>query len=464
MKLILAAAALVLVLFTPDCVLACTCGTPTACASFEAAEAVLIGTVMRVEDRTAKDSHGVDYIVGQTAYVQVDEAFKGVKSQEMIFRGNGSSCDRHYGAGQRWLFYAYHNKEENTWFSAACDRSAELAWAADDLLFLRGLPGSAQKTRIAGTLRNRDYAPLAGVKVKLVSGFWTQEVVTDKNGVYEALGLPTGTYTIEPETPPNLKLRYTSRSLSAHEPAQRAEKVELKAKSCVVMNFHYAEDTLVRGRVFGAGGEPMRDVCVHLVFKDKPDDTPYLGDCTDENGRFNIDGVLLGEYFLVANEDGAISSDEPFPTAYYPGVFEREKATTLTFGRGDKLQDFDIHVPSQRASHVIEGRLLFEDGRPAMGVSVKFEAESKVDQVDAEANAIADSDGRFRLRVLEGIKGTVYGYMRAYSGEFLNCPKLEKIIKAREGIFTNSVSVEVNRDLQDLELVFPFPKCKRPKE
>src|SRR5829696_2842511 len=106
MKLIVTVAALVLLLFSPDSALACSCGgTPTTCGSYEAAEAVLIGTVMRLENKVAKDQNGREYITGQTAYVQVDEAFKGVKSPEMIFRSFGTSCDPQYGAGQRWLFY-----------------------------------------------------------------------------------------------------------------------------------------------------------------------------------------------------------------------------------------------------------------------------------------------------------------------------------------------------------------------
>ena len=62
------------------------------------------------------------------------------------------------------------------------------------------------------------------------------------------------------------------------------------------------------------------------------------------------------------------------------------------------------------------------------------------------------------------MKGTVNGYMFSYSGEFENCPKLEAIIKTRQEIVTNKINIELNRDHQDLELVFPFPHCKKAKE
>ena len=176
-------------------------------------EAVFVGTVTRVENKTAKDPTGREHIVGQTAYVQVDEAFKGAKAPQLIFLSYGTSCDVTYEEGQRRLFYARYSKQDKAWSIGGCDRSTLLQHAADDLLYLRGLPASAQKTRIAGELKTRDYKPLMGVKVKLIGESKTHEVFTNKDGVYEAYGLPAGKYFVEPETPLNLKLRFASGTL-----------------------------------------------------------------------------------------------------------------------------------------------------------------------------------------------------------------------------------------------------------
>jgi hypothetical protein len=52
MKLVLAAAALVTLFLLPGPVLACSCaGTPSVCGAFASADAVFVGTVMRVENR-----------------------------------------------------------------------------------------------------------------------------------------------------------------------------------------------------------------------------------------------------------------------------------------------------------------------------------------------------------------------------------------------------------------------------
>lgn len=89
----------------------------------------------------------------------------------------------------------------------------------------------------------------------------------------------------------------------------------------------------------------MRDVSLRLLPKDKPADGSYLGDFTTRDGRFKIDEIGLGEYYLVANHDGVTSSDEPFPLTYYPGVFEKAKATVLTIATGDKFDDDDNSHP-----------------------------------------------------------------------------------------------------------------------
>src|SRR5687767_80145 len=137
MKVTLLTLTFAVVLLCPDLAAACSCvGTTSVCGSFAAAEAVLVGSVTRVENKTVKGEEGREYIVSQLAYVQVDEAFKGVKTPELIFRSYGTSCDPKYKEGQRWLFYAYYKKEDKAWSIAACDRSSQLQWAEDDLLFL----------------------------------------------------------------------------------------------------------------------------------------------------------------------------------------------------------------------------------------------------------------------------------------------------------------------------------------
>jgi hypothetical protein len=466
MKLVLTVAALATLFICSRPALACSClGTPSVCGAFELAEAVFVGTVTRVENQTARDEDGQENIVGQVAYVQVDEAFKGVKASELIFRSYNTSCDTRYEAGERRLFYANYGKEDKAWAIGGCGRSTLLQGAGDDLLYLRGLPGSAQKTRIAGELWNRaNEKPLAGVKVKLIGERATHEVFSDTNGVYEIYDLPAGKYIIKPETPLNLKLDMSLRAGTVARAELGREQVDLIEKSCAGIDFYFTENTVIKGTVYSVNGQPMPDVCVRLMLKDKPKETPYISDCTDENGRFKIDDIGLGEYFLIANDDNVITSDEPFPLTYYPGVLEKEKATILTIASGDKLQDFDIHIPSQRPTRTIEGRLLFSDGRPVDDGSVEFASEEKPGQDQDRVFVTTDAEGRFKLSVLEGSQGTLHGSLLHLSRDYANCPKINQLVKAYKDLETNRVNVEMSRDYQNIELIFPFPYCAKSKE
>jgi len=465
MKRILALAAFVIIALSPRLALACGClGTSSVCKAFAGAEAVFVGSVTRVSNKTSKDENGNEYIVSQVANVQVEEAFKGAKEPELTFRSYGTSCDVTYKEGQRRLFYASYNKEDKAWSIHVCGRSTLVEYAADDLSFLRGLPGSAQRTRISGELKTRDHKPLMGVKVKLVGQTKTYEVFTDKNGVYEMYDLPAGKYGVAPETPLNLKLNIAIGEVTADSVDRTHPVVELKEKSCAGMNFYFTENTAITGRVLGADGQPMNNVCVRLRLKEKPAETPFLLDCTESDGSFKIDEIALGEYYLVANDDGVISSNEPFPLTYYPGVFDKAKATVLNIASGDKLEDFDIHIPSQKPTRTIEGRLLFSDGRPAEGESVEFASEEKSGQSQDRVYVNTDAEGRFKLSVLEGSKGTLHGSLYAHSLDLPNCPQIDKLVKAYKDIETKRIKLELNRDHQDIELVLAVPYCAKAKE
>ena len=437
----------------------------TVCTAFKDAEAVFVGTVMSVENQTARDEEGREHVTGQIARVQVDEAFKGAKASILTFRSYNSSCDVRYEEGQQWLFFARYNEAEKSWAIGVCGRSTLRQFAAGDLLYLRNLPQAAQTTRISGRLwSGGDRQPLTGVKVKLIGESKTYEVFTDQNGVYEAYDLPAGKYAIEPETPVNLKLNFSIRPAATEIDDQKRQRVELKEKSCTGVDFVFVGDSSVKGTVFGANGLPMNRVCVRLRLKDNPKETPFLLGCTKEDGRFAIDQIGPGDYYLVANDDGVISSDEPFPLTYYPGVLEQEKATVLTIANGDKLEDFDIHIRSQRPTRTIQGRLLFSDGRPVDDGSIEFASEEKPGQVQDHVYAKTDAEGRFKISVLEGSKGTLHGLLYSFSLESAQCPQIDKLNKAYKDLETRRITLELNRDHANIELVFPFPFCPKAKK
>ncbi len=258
-----------LFIFSAGVAEACSCmGYPSVCGSYQMADAVFIGSVQRVEQPPlVKDEDGEEYAAGQTAYIQVEKVFKGMKQQtEVIFRTEGSSCDAIYKEGQRWLFYAYYDKKSKRWSTHACDRNTRIEDAGDDLLYLQGLPASAQKTRIAGVLKHYENDPaegfkrvknISGVKIKITGDEQTYEVYTDKNGAYEIYGLPPGKYTIEPEPVAGLKASFPIFYGEVERSFDAPFKLVLREKSCAGANFIYSSETSISRTVFGDDGRAL---------------------------------------------------------------------------------------------------------------------------------------------------------------------------------------------------------------
>jgi hypothetical protein len=189
-------------------------------------------------------------------------------------------------------------------------------------------------------------------------------------------------------------------------------------------------------------------------------------DCTGEDGSFAITELQPGGYVLVANDRNKISSRQPFPTLYFPNVFERERAGIITLGAGDHLEGFDILVPKSEETVTVEGVLLYSDGKPVADEGVEFKAEKGAANVDGDVRVKTDARGRFRLKILKGLRGELYGDMYTYLREYENCPQLDAIVKKEGGsgtVMTPALKIRADADLFDVELKYPFPGCKKAK-
>ena len=97
--------------------------------------------------------------------------------------------------------------------------------------------------------------------------------------------------------------------------------------------------------VFGQGNgvrcmNPMNLICVSLI----PTDREHYGGCsalTDEKGRFKIDGVEAGSYFLMLNNDDKMNPKK-LPRLYYQNVRTTENARRFTIRHGESLRNLNF--------------------------------------------------------------------------------------------------------------------------
>lgn len=460
---------------------ACSCGpTPTVLESFDGSEVVAILRLKSVEKAT--DGRYVDGV--KSSVLEVIKVFKGNKvrpGDQLTFgQGGGADCIWTFNEkaiGDEYLLYLVAPKKPGeVWLGFGCGRSRGVESATDDLLYLNNLPKVAGKTRVSGTihLEDADDVRRDGIKIRITDGKRKFDTKTDAHGVYEVYDIPAGKYFVEFEPIKGWKLNtfYLSYSRSI-DPAADPKvlpriPIIVEDKKHASLDLHFEIDNAIRGRIIGPDGNPMGAVCLHAIDPDPAVKSGYHADCTDTDGSFTIDELPRGKYILVINDDGKIDADEPFPTFYYPNVTDRSKATVLYIGPGEFIDGVNITVPEVADTVTVEGVLLYSDGKPVADEKVQFNATGTEPDSLGDSTGGTDNEGRFSFKILTGSRGTLFGSMYTYSGEFVNCPKLEKLIKASgksvPSIRTAPLSIEADRNIAGLVLKFPFPRCEKAKD
>jgi hypothetical protein len=487
---------LFVLLIARDSVRACSCGPrPTVLDSYDSSDVVIITRLLSVE--RAKDTDDRHYVDGvRSSTMVVEKVFKGtlkVNDQIVFGQGGGADCIwtfKEEWVGDQFLFYLrpprkdsdksfFPLSEPDWWFAVTCGRSTGLEYATEDLLYLQNMSKLRGKTRISGSIRGGWRNPDIDVEnklIKIIGPKKTYQVKTGAHGVFEIYDLPPDKYLIEPEIPSGYKIDRFMMHYSPSVARTDDDETELKSpkqvpvvlepKKHAGVNIDFEIDNAVRGKVIDPNGKPMYGVCVYLWQTDQKEGFGPFG-CTDEKGKFEITEASSGQYVVVANNDGKLSAHEPFKTLYYPGVLERERAATITIGPGQVVNDIDIVVPKLEETIVVEGILKYSDGKPVAEEWVKFQAE-KTDGIDGDASGKTDVAGHFSFKILKGVKGELSAEDWVYLGEYVNCPKLDSLIKKSGNdhlnIKTNVMQIIAERDLYNLELTFPFPRCEKAKE
>ncbi|HEY9283805.1 MAG TPA: hypothetical protein VIP46_10155 [Pyrinomonadaceae bacterium] len=420
----------------------------------------------------------------------VERSYKGdlKAGDEMVFSHGLSGCDWSYfvedDIGRRILLYLpAPGKDHKPWRAGGCGRGGDVQHVGDDLLFLNNLAKARGRTRLSGTVASvsGEHARLANRTVRVVGAKKTYEAKTDENGVYEIYDLPAGRYLVEPETQPGWKIDAdSSRRSPSFADVENVNEIvsggRLKRIPVVVedkrhagVDIYFEIDNAVGGKVYNAAGKPMRDVClrIHPAAGEQQAAFPYKANCTKDDGAFLFEEIPTGSYVLVVNEDGKITSSEPFGKFYYPNVAERERAAVITVGPGDRVTGLDIHPPGAVETITVEGRFLYSDGQPVVGESVEFNPEKYAGDVEGRAEAHTDTAGRFSLKILKGLRGQLHGVMGLYYGKFDNCPKLEATLKRIAPNYvlkTPALTLGTDADLREVELRYPFPSCQKERD
>ena len=400
-KLYLIALPLCLFLF-PATILACSCVHRPPANAFNEAKVVFIGRMLGGTQKlsvTDENGKAISIEAGKVRFA-VEEMFKGNNAEELTLEvdsNEGTSCGP-YGLtrGAKYVVYAYTSRDGKVIYTGVCTRTTTVdsEYAKEDLEFLRNLPpagsGGSLHGRIWADLRAGGAIAVPNVRVKIINA--DDQVIaafTDEQGEFKVKQLKPGKYRVEPEFPAN----YTSE--------HKSEEVTVDDRGTAQVGFELYIDGKVAGRIIDSEGNTFNSIFLNMVGGDKR----VFGHSTGEGGGFEVEGTPPGEYVLFLElQADTYAKNKPY---YYPGTFDREKATKIRVGLGERVEGLEFRLPARYLVRTVEGEAVLKNGTPAANVTVfllcpRSTAPNGVVVEFGPSQATTDEKGHFRLEAITG--------------------------------------------------------------
>ena len=314
--------------------------------------------------------------------IQLGEVLSGVdprqKEIEIVTGQGGGDCGYAFQVGVAYVVYAYKNAEGRL-ETGICSRTRALAEATEDIEYFRSMSNAPE----TGEIRVRTGLPgtpgKPGVTIIAERAGSRYTALTDAAGEAVFTGLSPSGYTIHAESDGDLP----------DDP-----QVQLHAKGCLDVTLF--RTLRITGHVMTRSGLPAARVEVQLR---STQDMPADGSMTDSDGRYELRSVRAGQYYLGINLNHTPTRDTPYPRWFYPGTGDPALATRIDFSGRPEIRTYDFTLPDPQPERTIEGIVLRTDGQamPRAVVTVLDDPSQTV-----VAQAFADQDGRFALRVFVG--------------------------------------------------------------
>lgn len=380
--------------------------------------------------------------------IALDQAYRGVEGTEVeIFTSvEGGACGYNFKKGERYIVYAHRGPTDGKLSTSICSRTKLLSEAKEDLEYLHGLSSAEPGATIYGQVKHQtheikngrigDGVPLEGITVIIEGHGKRLAVVTDGEGRFRVVGLRPGSYRVKALLPENLD------SSSSEADAKVAD------RGCAAVNITAESNGRVNGRVFDDRGRPAPDVKVGLIGAE----VAYVAERgmtvrTDAEGLYQFKRVRPGRYLLGVGLDWYIGPKFPFPRTYFPGVRDPAQATVINLGEGQKLQNYDLHLPPPLAEQTIEGVVVWLDGSPAAEATVTYSVtEVRLSEDGRVSDELAvDAKAGFSFKGYEGVKYNIQASVQ---------------VNVNERIYTDPVEVLATGKLAWVKLMIPLRNTK----
>lgn len=228
------------------------------------------------------------------------------------------------------------------------------------------LPIAPGSSSISGTVVDAvTKAPLAEVAVRMSRWDGTSTYAgtahTNERGQYEFANIAEGTYSMMAESNEHLFACYEATPAN---PARCSNVRLARDQSLTGVDFQLTPGATVRGRVVSSSGQPVAGATIRMIApRANIAFAPAGGGRTRDDGSFELVRLAAGEWTIELESPASPEVIRP-PLLYYPGVFDRAAARTITLAAGETIGNVNFVLPDLSASTLT---LRVSSPEPAVG-------------------------------------------------------------------------------------------------
>ena len=338
--------------------------------------------------------------------MHVDHLYKGHVEETVELFDDGMCDGPAFEAGRQYLMYTTVLPTGDI-PSRGCTRSRAVEAADEDLEFLKQYSAGRVITHVSGSVslqpdpsedrssQDGDAIPMKDVRVTVLMDGRHFSTHTNSLGQYSFTRLPPGEYEITAEFP-------------GHRQTDTPEEFTLYPNGCIESDLTMKVARRVKGVVQDENGTPVPEIMVEMVpVKRKPERWrgPILLAITDEQGRYAIDGIPPGDYYLGINVGSTPVKERPYARTYYPNTPDIAQALQIAFTSSPLMYDLDLRLLSKLPIVTIQGRVLNPDSTPPRSQDypeITILEPGLSGQIQGGSVAV-DAEGRFEFELCDGI-------------------------------------------------------------
>jgi hypothetical protein len=431
---------LALLLFAPAA-LPCSCMGPNpVCSSYWNTPLVFSG---RAVSKQLIYDNPQPNVIGPGRYevaFMVTENLKGDAGKQIVIRthNQSSACGFDFEDGQDYVVFAY--EKDGEWWTSKCSLTHRIGGADDsDLKWIHGLATSPPGATIYGHIGIRNPGDGTAELAVTIRGPQSRTVLADREGNFNASGLPPGSYEVSATAP------------AGYAPFD-TRKVSVVDRGCADLMMSTRINGRIRGHVYFADGTPAGGVNLTLEKAlANPKDFSARnaqGAMSAADGSFEFDRLDPEVYILGTNVDFPSMTSPYYRKAYFPGAADRSSATRIQLSTAQIIEDLRFQLPEDAppASIPVEVTFVDRQGKPLAGGTVIVE-DAMWENAGAVNPPRTDSSGKATVTLRKGLYYDIGAYANT-SGSRQVCAEPQGVLAAD--------------DLKPITLVatHPFGSCR----